>query len=204
MTSADVTAAARPTSAAATNGDPDAFDAAVRPHYAPLIRRLVLVLGDPHDAGGCRPGRIPVGVQVVDRFDGTDVCLALHHRLALGVQPPSRPAPLARGDRPIEPKSWTDPSDPDLWAALATLDQSTRSALLLNVLDGTPRLRSPGCCRCRRGRSRADLAWSLGAAPESIRAAERAVVIAGRRPWGDERLPVARQAHHGQPATGTE
>ena len=27
-------------------------------------------------------------------------------------------------------------SDPDLWAALSTLDTTTRSALLLNVLDG--------------------------------------------------------------------
>jgi len=36
----------------------------------------------------------------------------------------------------IEPRPWSDPSDPDLWAALSALDPSTRSALLLNVLDG--------------------------------------------------------------------
>ena len=50
MTSVDATAAVRVDRAAATKGDPEAFEAAVRPHYAPLIRRLVLVLGDPHDA----------------------------------------------------------------------------------------------------------------------------------------------------------
>ena len=36
----------------------------------------------------------------------------------------------------IEPRPWTDPSDPDLAAALATLDIRTRTALLLNVVDG--------------------------------------------------------------------
>jgi RNA polymerase sigma factor (sigma-70 family) len=36
----------------------------------------------------------------------------------------------------LESRTWADPSDPDLWAALATLDARTRSALLLNVLDG--------------------------------------------------------------------
>jgi DNA-directed RNA polymerase specialized sigma24 family protein len=38
--------------------------------------------------------------------------------------------------RRIEPKPWRDPVDPDLWAALQDLDPQTRSALLLNVVDG--------------------------------------------------------------------
>ena len=36
----------------------------------------------------------------------------------------------------IEPRPWHDPSDPDLWAALAALDARTRTALLLNLVDG--------------------------------------------------------------------
>jgi RNA polymerase sigma-70 factor, ECF subfamily len=36
----------------------------------------------------------------------------------------------------IEPRTWNDPSDPDLWAALRGLDVRTLTALLLNVVDG--------------------------------------------------------------------
>ncbi len=39
---------------------------------------------------------------------------------------------LGRG----EPSTWSDPADPDLWAALRGLDPRTRSALLLNAVDG--------------------------------------------------------------------
>ncbi len=137
MTSADVTAAARQTSAAARNGDPDAFEAAVRPHYAPLIRRLVLVLGDPHDAEDVAQDAYLSAFRSWDRFDGTDVRAWLYTiglRLAFNHRRGRRRWLAAIGR--IEPRPWTDPSDPDLWAALATLDQSTRSALLLNVLDG--------------------------------------------------------------------
>lgn len=41
-------------------------------------------------------------------------------------------APIQR----IEPRVWADPSGPDLWAALGALDVRTRTALLLNVVDG--------------------------------------------------------------------
>ncbi len=36
----------------------------------------------------------------------------------------------------VEQRPWTDPSDPDLWAAIHRLEPRTRAALLLNVLDG--------------------------------------------------------------------
>ena len=42
-------------------------------------------------------------------------------------------------DRPARPQGdqpSSDPADPDLWAAIGTLDARTRSALLLNVVDG--------------------------------------------------------------------
>jgi RNA polymerase sigma-70 factor, ECF subfamily len=137
MTSADVTAATRQTRAATRNGDPDAFEAAVRQHYAPLIRRLVLVLGDPHDAEDVAQDAYLSAFRSWDRFDGTDVRAWLYTiglRLAFNHRRGRRRWLAAIGR--IEPRPWTDPSDPDLWAALATLDQSTRSVLLLNVLDG--------------------------------------------------------------------
>ncbi len=137
MTSADATAAARVDRAAATKGDPGAFEAAVRPHYAPLIRRLVLVVGDPHDAEDIAQDAYLAAFRSWDRFDGSDVRawlytiglrLAFNHRRG-------RKRWLAAIGR-VEARPWADPSDPDLWAALATLDPRTRSALLLNVIDG--------------------------------------------------------------------
>ena len=135
MTSADARAAARRDRAA--DGETEAFEAAVRPHYAPLIRRLVLVLGDPRDAEDVAQDAYLSAFRSWDRFDGTDVRAWLYTiglRLAFNHRR-SRRRWLAAIGR-IEPRPWSDPSDPDLWAALATLDQSTRSALLLNVLDG--------------------------------------------------------------------
>jgi RNA polymerase sigma-70 factor (ECF subfamily) len=137
MTSGEVTAAARIEHAAATRGDDQAFEAAVRPHYAPLIRRLVLVLGDPDDAEDIAQDAYLAAFRAWDRFDGTDVRawlytiglrLAFNHRRR-------RKRWLAAIGR-LEPRPWSDPADPDLWTALATLDPRTRSALLLNVVDG--------------------------------------------------------------------
>jgi RNA polymerase sigma-70 factor (ECF subfamily) len=137
MTSADVTASARSTGAAAGRDDPDAFEAAVRPHYAPLVRRLVLVLGDPHDAEDVAQDAYLSAFRSWDRFDGGDVRAWLYTiglRLAFNHKRGRRRWLAAIGQ--VEPKPWSDPTDPDLWAALAALDRSTRSALLLNVLDG--------------------------------------------------------------------
>jgi RNA polymerase sigma-70 factor (ECF subfamily) len=137
MTSADVTAAARSTQAVADKDDPDAFEAAVRPHYAPLIRRLVLVLGDPHDAEDIAQDAYLSAFRSWDRFDGTDVRAWLYTiglRLAFNHRRGRRRWLAAIGR--VEPRPWSDASDPDLWAALATLEPSTRAALLFNVLDG--------------------------------------------------------------------
>ena len=122
---------------AARMDDPDAFEAAVRPHYANLVRRLVLVLGDPHDAEDVAQEAYLKAYRSWDRFDGADVRAWLYTialRLAFN-QLRSRRRWLAAIGR-IEPKPWSDPSDPDLWAALHGLDVRTRTALLLNVVDG--------------------------------------------------------------------
>lgn len=126
-----------PTLAAASKSDPNAFDAAVRPHYAPLVRRLVLVLGDERDAEDVAQEAYLKAYRSWDRFDGADVRAWLYTialRLAFN-QLRGRRRWLAAIGR-IEPRPWVDPSDPDLWAALRALDARTRSALLLNVVDG--------------------------------------------------------------------
>ena len=137
MTSTDVSAAARSDRAAAAQDAEDAFEEAVRPHYANLVRRLVLVVGDPHDAEDVAQDAYLKAYRSWDRFDGVDVRAWLYTialRLAFN-QLRGRRRWLAALDR-IEPPTWSDPSDPDLAAALGTLDVRTRSALLLNVVDG--------------------------------------------------------------------
>src|SRR6476646_6947214 len=137
MTSADVRAAARVDRAAASRDDDDAFETAVRPNYANLVRRLVLVLGDPHDAEDVAQDAYLRAYRSWDRFDGVDVRAWLYTialRLAFN-QLRGRRRWLAAIGR-IEPRTWADPADPDLSAALGTLDARTRSALLLNLVDG--------------------------------------------------------------------
>jgi RNA polymerase sigma-70 factor (ECF subfamily) len=121
--------------------DPAAFDAAVRPFYAPLVRRLVVVLGDERDAEDIAQDAYLRAFRAWDRFDGGDVRAWLYtialrlafnqlrrRRRELGI--------LAGRLARAEPAPWVDRSDPDLWAALTELDRRTRAALLLSVLDG--------------------------------------------------------------------
>ncbi len=129
--------AARPLSAAASREDPAAFEAAVRPHYGSLIRRLVLVLGDENDAQDVAQEAYLRAFRSWHRFDGADVRAWLYTialRLAFNhLRGRRRWLSLLQS---IECRPWTDPSDPDLWAAMRGLDVRTRSALLLSVVDG--------------------------------------------------------------------
>ncbi|HEV8402294.1 MAG TPA: RNA polymerase sigma factor [Candidatus Limnocylindrales bacterium] len=137
MTATDVTGTARADGAAVARDAQDAFEAAVRPHYANLVRRLVLVLGDPHDAEDVAQDAYLKAYRSWDRFDGVDVRAWLYTialRLAFN-QLRGRRRWLAAIGR-IEPRTWADPADPDLSAALGTLDPRTRSALLLSLVDG--------------------------------------------------------------------
>jgi RNA polymerase sigma-70 factor (ECF subfamily) len=138
MTSVDVTTAAvRASGAVASKDDQTAFELAVQPHYANLVRRLVLVLRDERDAEDIAQDAYLRAYRSWDRFDGADVRAWLYTialRLAFN-QLRGRRRWLATIGR-IEPRPWTDPSDPDLWAALGGLDARTRTALLLNVVDG--------------------------------------------------------------------
>jgi RNA polymerase sigma-70 factor (ECF subfamily) len=126
-----------PATRAASIDDPGAFEAAVRPHYASLVRRLVLVLGDPRDAEDIAQEAYLKAYRSWDRFDGADVRAWLYTialRLAFNQLRGHRRRLAAIGR--VEPRRWPDPPDPDLWAALSALDPRTRSALLLNVVDG--------------------------------------------------------------------
>ena len=120
-----------------SRSDPAAFEAAVRPHYANLVRRLVLVLGDENDAQDVAQDAYLKAFRAWNRFDGGDVRAWLYTialRLAFNHLRGRRRLLAALGR--VEPKEWTDHADPDLWAALRTLDARTRTALLLNAVDG--------------------------------------------------------------------
>jgi RNA polymerase sigma-70 factor (ECF subfamily) len=98
---------------------------------------MVLVLGDPDEARDVAQEAYLAAFRAWDRFEGEDARAWLHTialRLAFN-QLRRRRRWLAAFQR-LEPKAWADPSDPDLWAALRLLDPRTRSALLMNVVDG--------------------------------------------------------------------
>jgi len=122
--------------------DPAAFEAAVRPHYANLVRRLVVVLGSEADAEDIAQDAYLRAFRSWDRFDGTDVRAWLYTialRLAFNQLRRHRRWLVAMrhlADRQAAREEWSDSLDPDLWTALSRLDVRTRSALLLNVVDG--------------------------------------------------------------------
>jgi len=125
------------TSREASGGDPDAFETAVRPHYANLVRRLVVVLGDEDDARDVAQEAYLRAFRSWDRFGGGDVRAWLYTialRLAFN-QRRRRRRWLAAIQR-LEPRGWNDTTDPDLWVALGRLDRRTRTALLLSAVDG--------------------------------------------------------------------
>ena len=205
MTTADVSATAGETSAAARDaetgrvrgGGPTALRAA-HPAPRPRPRR-------PARRRGRRPGRIPVGVPVLgplrrDRRPG----LALHHRPAPGVQPPPRPAALARGDRPDRAASLDRSLGPG--PVGGPRDASTRARdprCCSTCSTATPRRRSPRMLGYRKGRSRAgSRAVGRPFAGSSIRAASRrSDARAGRRPVGGlSACRVEREAHHEPPS----
>ena len=156
--------------AAASMGDPDAFAAVFRPHYAPLVRRLVLILGDPHDAEDVAQDAYLKAYRSWDRFDGSDARAWLYTialRLAFNHLRGRRRWLAAIGR--IEPRAWADPSDPDLWAALRALDARTRTAMLLNIVDGYTQAEIAGILSVPEGtvaswisRGRASLRRELG------------------------------------------
>jgi RNA polymerase sigma-70 factor (ECF subfamily) len=125
------------TEQAADTDEPRVFETAVRPYYAGLVRRLVLVLGNEQDAQDVAQDTYLKAFRSWARFDGLDVRAWLYTialRLAFN-QLRGRRRWLAVIQR-VEPRPWSDPVDPDLSAAVGRLEARTRAALLLNVVDG--------------------------------------------------------------------
>lgn len=115
-----------------------AFDAAVGRWYAPLVRRLVLVLGSEGDAEDVAQEACLRAYRAWGRFDGADERAWLYTialRLAFD-HLRSRRRWLGRVAHPTADGAYRDQVDPDLWAALARLEPRVRAALLASVLDG--------------------------------------------------------------------
>ncbi|HEU4672763.1 MAG TPA: RNA polymerase sigma factor [Candidatus Limnocylindrales bacterium] len=113
------------------------FEAAVRPHYADLVRRLVLVLHSRDDAEDVAQEAYLRAFRTWEQFDGRDVRAWLYTiglRLAFNELRRHRRRLAAMGR--LRPVPWTGPADPDLSAALGRLDGRTRAALLLTAVDG--------------------------------------------------------------------
>jgi RNA polymerase sigma-70 factor (ECF subfamily) len=122
----------------ATDRDaPEAFENLVAPYYPALVRRLVLVLGNAHDAEDVAQDAYLAAFRSWGRFEGGDVRAWLYTialRRAFN-QLRSRRRLLAAVRR-IESPPVPAPADPDLWAAVQGLDVRPRTALLLNIVDG--------------------------------------------------------------------
>lgn len=115
----------------------DTFERAVTPHYAPLVRRLVLVLGNEAEAQDVAQEAYLQAFRSWARFDGTDVRAWLYTiglRLAFNELRRRRRWLAAIGR--MRTPAWHDPADPDLAAALKSLEPRVRAALLLSLVDG--------------------------------------------------------------------
>jgi RNA polymerase sigma-70 factor (ECF subfamily) len=116
----------------------DAFTEAVAPHYAALVRRLTVVLGDFHAGEDLAQEAYLRAFRAWSRFDGRDVRGWLYTiGLRLAFNEPDRRRRWAGlfGPRPtVDP--WTDAHDSQLTHAMAALNRKQRAALMLNAVDG--------------------------------------------------------------------
>lgn len=114
------------------------FEMAVEPWYGPLVRRLVLVLGDVRDAEDVAQETYLRAYREWHRFDGQDVRAWLYTialRLAFDQLRRRRRWRDLLARQPAE-SSYRDRVDPDLWDAVSRLEPRVRAALLANALDG--------------------------------------------------------------------
>lgn len=116
----------------------DAFEAAVSPHYAGLVRRLTAVVRDPEAGQDLAQEAYLRAFRAWDRFDGTDSRAWLHTiglRLAFNERDRRRRWSRLMADRSAG-QPWVVPEDHALHDALGTLSREQRAALLLNAVDG--------------------------------------------------------------------
>jgi RNA polymerase sigma factor, sigma-70 family len=136
-----LTSDARKDSLAIVDDDRPSFESMMPAYYGALLRRLVFVLGNEDDARDVAQDAYLQAFHAWGRFVGGDPRAWLYTialRLAFNRLRARKRwfAPL----RPVEAAVWDAPSDPDLWAALMSLDPRHRSAFLLNVQDGFTQL----------------------------------------------------------------
>jgi RNA polymerase sigma-70 factor (ECF subfamily) len=114
------------------------FTNAVAPHYAGLVRRLTLVVGDHHAGEDLAQETYLRAYRAWARFDGRDVRAWLYTiGLRLAFNERERLARWSRLlGRPTTTERWTDATDRQLAEALAILNRQQRAALLLNAVDG--------------------------------------------------------------------
>lgn len=115
-----------------------AFTDAVAPHYAGLVRRLTVVVGEHEAALDLAQEAYLRAFRAWDRFDGRDVRAWLHTiglRLAFNERDRRRRLAMILGSRrPTE--RWVDAYDSGLTEALRSLNRQQRAVLLLNAVDG--------------------------------------------------------------------
>lgn len=117
------------------------FTEAVAPHYAGLVKRLTLVVGDREGALDLAQDAYLRAFRAWDLFDGRDVRAWLHTiglRLAFNERDRRRRF-LGLFGRRTEREPWTDAHDGSLVDALRGLRPAHRAALILQVVDGYTR-----------------------------------------------------------------
>lgn len=118
--------------------DPASFEATVAPHYPALLQRLTVVLRDPHAAEDVAQEAYLRAFRAFRAFDGADVRGWLYTiGLRLAFNELRRRRRFTFLARPMPATAAFQPAvDPDLWAAVGTLEPRHRAALVLHVVDG--------------------------------------------------------------------
>lgn len=115
----------------------DSLDLLFRRYQPALVRRLVLVVGDPEEAQDIAQQAFLRATEHWGSLEGDDLSSWLAVvALRLAVDEKRRRKRWGFLPLPEEGAGWALKADPDLWRALATLDRKTRAALVLTVVDG--------------------------------------------------------------------
>ena len=116
---------------------PQAIESAYHAYYPALVRRLTVIVGDPHEAEDLAQTTFERALGALDRFDGGDVRGWLYTiGVRLAINESRRRRRLQDFLSRLEPDLAFIDVDPDLWKALQALDRRTRAAIVLSVLDG--------------------------------------------------------------------